>query len=90
MTSAALQGAAVLTAAATAGPDPVALWIVYADAVAQASRAWEKLHEVHMAGGSSGLNGQLYTAAYQAQRAAEQAYAAWLAAQHQAVAGARG
>lgn len=91
MTSAAaLQATAGLTAAATAGPDPAATWTAYMTASGRAAAAWQVMAEIQMAGGTTTSAGLYYSAAYQAQAAADQAYSAWLAAQNQAVAGARG
>lgn len=88
--SSSLSAAPVLAVTGTAGPDPAALWDVYTTASAVAEKAWQALREIHLAGGTSSWSGRLYSEAYQAQFAAGIAYSAWLAAQAEAVPGARG
>jgi hypothetical protein len=85
-----LATVAGLTATASGGPDVASLWTVYALAAARAASAWEAWSEMKLAGGTTGSAGQLYGAAYEAQMAADQAYAAYVTAQGQQTAGARG
>jgi hypothetical protein len=80
LTSAALAGTPSLTAAATAGPDPAALWIVCQRLTAAAERAGQKWNAQRQAGGSGAMAGLLYSAAYEAERQASVAYRAYLAA----------
>jgi hypothetical protein len=80
VTSAALAGSPSLAAAATAGPDPAALWIVCQELTAVAEKAARKWNMQRQAGGSGAMAGLLYSAAYEAERQASLAYKAYLAA----------
>jgi hypothetical protein len=73
-----------------AGVDLSPLWNAYLAAQAAAHSAWQVLHMNRQAGGSDGTAGFMFSAAYQAQAAADAAYEAWQAAQQQAFPGARG
>jgi hypothetical protein len=80
-----LATVAGLGVTAQAGPD---LWGAYTRAASAAETAWETWAEARAAGGSLSA-GRLYEAAYSAQAAADEAYAAWVAAQRE-MAGVRG
>lgn len=80
MSAAALAGSPALSAAATAGPDPAALWIVCQELTAVAEKAGQKWNMQRQAGGSGAMAGLLYGAAYEAERQASIAYKAYLAA----------
>lgn len=88
MSAAALAGIPSLSAAATAGPDPAALWDVYQGLYAIAETAAGKWNRQRQAGGSGLTAGLLYGAAYEAERRAALAYGAFLAAQKAARPGA--
>jgi hypothetical protein len=90
VSAAALAGIPSLSAAATAGPDPAALWGVYQELYAVAETAAGKWNRQRQAGGSGLTAGQLYGAAYEAERQAGLAYNAFLAAQRAARPGASG
>jgi hypothetical protein len=90
VTAAALAGSASLSAAAVAGPDPAALWDVYQRLYAIAETAAGKWNRQRQAGGSGATAGQLYGAAYEAERQAALAYNAYLAAKRSARPGASG
>jgi hypothetical protein len=90
VSTAALTGSPALSAAATAGPDPAAMWAVYQQLYAVAEAAAMKWNRQRQAGGSGALSGQLYAAAYEAERQAGLAYNAYLAAQRAARPGASG
>jgi hypothetical protein len=90
VSTAALAGSASLSAAASAGPDPAALWDAYQRLHAVAEAAAGKWNRQRQAGGSGLVAGQLYGAAYEAERQAGVAYAAFLAAQRAARPGASG
>jgi hypothetical protein len=90
VTTAVLAGSPALSAAATAGPDPDALWAVYQRLHAVAEAAAGKWNRQRQAGGSGAMAGELYGAAYEAERQAGLAYLAYLAAQMAARPGASG
>lgn len=90
MSAAALAGSPALSAAATAGPDPAALWEVYQWLYAIAETAAGKWNRQRQAGGSGSMAGELYGAAYEAERQAGLAYTAYLAAKRTARPGASG
>lgn len=90
MSTAALAGSPSLSAAATAGPDPAALWDVYQRLHAVAEAASSKWCRQRQAGGSGAMAGGLYGAAYEAERQAGLAYNAYLAAKMAARPGASG
>jgi hypothetical protein len=90
VTSAALEGSPSLAAAATAGPDPAAMWAEYQRLHAVAETASAKWNRQRQAGGSGAMAGELYGAAYEAERQAGLAYIAYLAAQMAARPGASG
>lgn len=88
--TAALMAQALLTATANPGPDLNALWAAYQAAALAASKARESWHMMRQAGGTDGTAGFLYQKAYIAERAEEEAYEAFLAAQRIVFPGARG
>ena len=90
MSTAALAGAPALSAAATAGPDPAALWAVYQRLFGLAETAAVKWNRQRQAGGSGAMAGELYGAAYEAERQAALAYKAFLDAQRAARPGVSG
>lgn len=85
-----IGAAASLAAAATAAPDLGGLWAVYQQAVLAAGRARDNWRMMRQAGGADGSAGFLYGRAYEAERAADEAYEAFLAAQRRVFDGASG
>lgn len=88
--TATLSAQALLAATALPGPDLSALWAAYQAAALAASKARESWHMMRQAGGTDGTAGFLYQKAYIAERAEEEAYEAFLAAQRIVFPGARG
>lgn len=79
-TGVSLSGSAALSASATAGPDPSALWDVYERLTAVAERAGLRWQQQRQAGGSGATAGLLFSAAWEAGRQSSLAYDAYLAA----------
>jgi hypothetical protein len=90
VSAAALAASPSMSAAATAGPDPAALWDAYQRLYAVAEAAAGKWDRQRQAGGSGAMAGQLYAAAYEAERQAALAYDAYLAARRALLPGASG
>jgi len=62
-----------------------AAWVAYEQAKARAELMWGRWREVMEAGGWGLMSGSAYSAAYQAEIAAEEAWAVWHAAYQSAV-----
>ena len=78
-----LQAYAVLGAVATAGPDLGNLWAIYQAKQATANQLALYWEGIMRAGGFAAATGPAYSAAYQAQVAAGDAYVNWVNAYHQ-------
>jgi hypothetical protein len=87
---AALSGEPALLTSATAGPDLEALWAAYLAAKYVADQKLSNYKMMRQAGGTDGSAGFLYAQAYDAERDADLAYAAFQAGQRRVYAGAPG
>jgi hypothetical protein len=87
---ASLAAEAVMTVAATAGADLEALWEVYMALKAAAAGDWRSWRMMRNVAATDGTAGFLYGSAYEAEQAADAAYAAWLAASKRSRPGAAG
>jgi hypothetical protein len=86
--SLAAQGA--LTVTGSAAPDLDALWAAYQQAALYAQSQWSGYRMMRIASTADGTAGFIYGKAYEAERAADAAYAAFQAAQRRVYAGVTG
>ena len=88
--SCSLSAASSLSADASAAPDPEALWEAYPAARLAAAGDWRSWRMMRGVAATDGTAGFLYGSAYEAEQAADAAYAAWLAASKKAAPGVTG
>lgn len=87
---ASLGSAAVLAVNATAGISLPVLWADYQAARQRAAQAWANWRMMRSVAATDGTAGFIYGQAYEAEQAADAAYAAYIAAQERVYPGARG
>lgn len=87
---ASLGSAAVLAVDATAGISLPVLWAEYQAARQHAAQAWANWRMMRSVAATDGTAGFIYGQAYEAEQAADAAYAAYIAAQERVYPGARG